>query len=315
MMTHILTRYRDTRRVPWLLVLVGGLYMGVDAWTAAENRYVKGRLELLGGSDFRESNTAAAHLVFVAALAGVLFLKSRNWAQRVFYLVAGGFTVNAIVLTQSRAAILALAAGGAAAPFLARRGKRLVVVVCLILGACAAYALTNKNFWSRAETMTVDSGSLEESARSRLEVWRAGLNMWADNPLGVGAGSFYTVIGRYDAHHAGRDCHNTYIRCAAELGTPGLILFLALLLNAFRTLRRASRLAVGTPFEDDIAWDCYGMQLALIAYLTAGWFIGLTYVEELWWFLCLPVCLERSALNAARTAPRIAQLPAQRRAA
>src|SRR5262249_36489040 len=207
-------------------------------------------------------------------------------------------TVNAIILTQTRAAMLGLAAGAIAAPLLAPRGNRLRVCLYVVLGAVAAFSITNQAFWSRAETITASAEERDRSAASRFDLWKVGLEMWGDHPLGVGAGSFYTVAGEYDPQYAGRDCHNTYLRCAAELGVPGILLLLALIVNAFRTLRRAARLAAGTSVEQPIRWDCYAFQLALVAYLTAGIFMSVPYVEEFWWFLCLPVCLERSALGA-----------------
>jgi O-antigen ligase len=132
--------------------------------------------------------------------------------------------------------------------------------------------------------------------------------MFADHPLGVGAGSFYTAVGSYDPLYVGRDCHNTYIRCAAELGFPGILVFLALIVNAFLMLRRIPSLALGTPIEKDIRWDCLGLQVAFVVYLTAGFFMGLTYLEEFWWFFCLPVCLERAARNASHAPQAVSGL-------
>jgi O-antigen ligase len=298
MMTHVLTRAKEMDVAYWFLVLIGGLFLGLDAYMASESRFVHGRLDQLGGADYRESSTVGAHLAFVGALAGALFLKSRAWWKKVICVVAGMFTINALILTQTRAAMLGLLAAAFAAPFLAMRGQRLRICLYLLLGLGGAYALTNNAFWERAETISSRIEDLDRSAASRIDLWEAGLMMARDHPFGVGAGSFYTVIGSYDAAYAGRDCHNTYIRCVAELGIPGFLVFLAIIINAFRILRRVPSLAAGTPVEHSLRWDCFGLQLALIAYLTAGFFMGLTYLEEFWWFICLPVCLERAARNA-----------------
>ena len=298
LLTTLAARYSQLRSVLWLLALVGGLYLGWDGYTAPRSRFTNGRLDYLGGADFAESSAVGAHLVVVAVITGALFLKSRRLWQKGLSLLIGAFTLNAIVMTQTRAAFLGLIAAGIAAPFFAMKGKRLIILGHLALAGAGAFYLTNDRFWSRIETINASEAERDESAESRFELWAAGMHMWQANPMGVGAGSFYTVVGRYDSRYVGRDCHNTYLRCLAELGIPGALIFGLLVINAFVTLRRAARAAIGTQHEQDIGWDCFGLQVALIGYLTAGVFMGLTYIEELWWFLCLPVCLERSALNA-----------------
>src|SRR5262249_31119510 len=154
------------------------------------SRFVHGRLDQLGGADYRESSTVGAHLAFVGALAGAVFLKSREWWKKLICMVAGAFTVNALILTQTRAAMLGLLAGGLAAPFLAMRGKRLRVCLYLLLGLGGGLSLTNKEFWERAETITSRIEDLDRSAGSRIDLWQAGLLMARDHPFGVGAGSF-----------------------------------------------------------------------------------------------------------------------------
>jgi putative inorganic carbon (HCO3(-)) transporter len=303
MMTRVITSGPKIDKLIWVIILAGGLYTGYDGWTAGPGRFVKGRLDELGGTDFRESSAVAAHLAAVAVITGARYLKSRSWLVKTVCVAAGGLAVNAIVMTGTRAAIVGLCVGAAVAPFLAPRKGRLKVCGYLVLGGLAAAALTNQQFWQRTETIVATGEEREASAEARLELWAAGFAMWQDNPQGVGAGSFYTVVGRYDPKYEGRDCHNTYIRCLAELGVPGIGLLAALIVNAFRTLRRASSLAVGTPLEHDVQWDSYGLMVALVVYLTAGIFMGLTYIEELWWFLSIPVCLERAALGARGLAP------------
>lgn len=55
--------------------------------------------------------------------------------------------------------------------------------------------------------------------------------MIRDNPLGIGPGNFNQNIGRYSPDVAGMSSHSTYIQSAAELGLPGLALFVTILGN------------------------------------------------------------------------------------
>jgi hypothetical protein len=304
LLTHSINKYRKVVPCWWIMILVGGLYTGYDGYTAAQSRFVKGRLDLLGGIDFRESSLVAAHLAMVGVLIGIQFLKSRRWIIKAICLIAGAFTVNAIILTQTRAALMALGIGATFALLTAPRDRRILIGGCLLAGAACAFSLTNKEFWSRAETIGATVEESDGFGGGRMDFWKSGIQMGLDHPLGVGAGSFYTVIGTYNPAHRGRDCHQTYIRCFAELGVPGFLLLLALIANAFRLLQRIPRLAQGTPIARDIELDCYGLKVALVVYLSAGFFMGLTYIEELWWLLGLPVCLERAAIRARGDDPK-----------
>jgi hypothetical protein len=299
MLTNTCSKYKNINIILWILILAGGLYTGYDGYTATPGRFVKGRLDAIGGIDFRESSQAAAHLIMVGVIAGIYFLKTPNWKAKTICLVSGAFTVNAVIMTQTRAAMIGLAVCMPFALLWAPRKHRITIAAYLVLGIIGFFSLTNKTFWSRAETIS-DAAEKDDSATSRLDLWNAGIQMGLEHPLGVGAGSYYSVIGSYNARYRGRDCHNTYIRCFAELGVPGTLLFAAVIINAFLMLRRIPRLAEGTPIARDIELDCYGLRVALVAYLTAGIFMGLTYIEELWWFLSLPVCLERAAIGAGR---------------
>jgi O-Antigen ligase len=298
MLTHVITKYRQLNWFFWTLIVVGGLYTGFDGYTASPGRFIKGRLNELGGIDFRESSTVAAHLAVVGVITGVYLLKSRNWRTKALCMVTGVFTANAIIQTQTRAALIAIAAGVPCALLLAPRRYRALIGAGLVVGAVGAFSLTNDVFWSRAESIGSEEGNADGWGGNRLEFWETGIRMGLHRPLGIGAGSFYTALEEYDPRFKGRDCHNTFIRCFAELGFLGTIVFGALIVNAFRVLRRVPQIAEGTPIARDVELDCYGLRVALIVYLTAGIFMGLTYVEELWWLLALPVCLERAAISA-----------------
>jgi hypothetical protein len=301
MLMRVVSNYSSFVTVLWVVILSGGLYTGYDAYTAPLGRYNQGRLDVLGGIDFRDSSLVSCNLVVVAILTGAQYLKSRNWKSRAICVVAWGLTVNAIILTQTRAAVLALGSAVVAAPFLAPRGNKLRITSYVLAALVAGLSLTNESFWNRTESITASQEDRDPSAAGRLLLWSAGLRMGFDNPLGVGAGSYGSVVGNYDPSCAGRDCHNTYISCFAELGVAGILLFVLLFVNAFHILSRVQTLAAGTAIEQQVNWDCYGLRLAFIASLTFGVFGTLTYVEYFWWYLSLPVCLERAVRRVVPT--------------
>jgi O-antigen ligase len=123
--------------------------------------------------------------------------------------------------------------------------------------------------------------------------------MLADYPLGIGPGNFTQFVGRYDPNLAGRDAHNTYVRCATELGIPGILLFLCMIGNALVVLKRSMRKAYTLPpvCQRQILMPIFGFAVGLCMMLGAGLTVSLIYMEALWWILLIPVCLERTVDN------------------
>jgi putative inorganic carbon (HCO3(-)) transporter len=231
-------------------------------------------------------------------IIGVQFLRS-GWLGKLLCLVSGVFTANALVLTRSRGAFLGVLASGVAAAILAPRKHRPVIWAAIVVAAIGGLYLADEAFWSRAGTITASAEERDASASSRLEIWEAAVRMTKDHPFGIGAGNFFQTISRYNPLHVGRDTHNTYLRCAAEVGVPGIALLLLLIFNAFRCLWRLFRDVRELPGgqSGQTLYVAYGLLVSLVACLVGCITMTLLYVEFLWWLLALPVCLERAVAN------------------
>jgi O-antigen ligase len=73
------------------------------------------------------------------------------------------------------------------------------------------------------------SAQLEESAASRMNIWKGALKMISDNPLGVGFAQFQHEIEHYAKfQNEARDAHNFYLLVCAEFGVGGLLLLIML---------------------------------------------------------------------------------------
>jgi putative inorganic carbon (hco3(-)) transporter len=228
-------------------------------------------------------------------IISVQFLRGR-WLTRIFCFISGGFAANAIVLTRSRGAFLGVAAGCLAAILMAPKKFRLVIMLGLLLAGAGIYALMDTGSIKRVDTISADTNELDDSARSRIEIWRGGFTMLLRNPLGVGPGNFYQRIGNYAPDHPGRDAHNTLVRCGGELGFAGLIIFLMLLCNAVLTVMKCRKMSNNLPpgVKEDIQLAGYGSITALAAMLGYGMTGTLTYTEFLWWMIMIPVCVHRT---------------------
>ncbi|MBE3040845.1 MAG: O-antigen ligase family protein [Chloroflexi bacterium] len=299
MLTHVSATLSDLNWVLWAYV-IGGLFLGYQALTAPAWMMTEGRLDAIGGPDFRQANGLAVYLLAALPIIGVQFMRSR-WPGRLLCLASGAMAVNAIVMTRSRGAVMGAAGVLVVALVIAPKGLRKAAFAGVILAAIGAYALTDAAFWERASTTTASDEERDGSAQSRIEIWKGSLAMLQDYWYGVGAGNFQAAIGQYCPRHPKRDAHNTYVRCYSELGIQGMAVFTALILSAACMLRRVYRdsLELTEPYRKHVSWLSYALFLSLCGYLLCGLTGTLLYVEALYWLLALPVCLWRSARNLA----------------
>ena len=294
MLCHIAGNLKDLTRVIWILT-VGTFVLGQEAYELPRSSFRSGRLDSVGGPDFSESNFLAAFIVGVLPIIGFQFLRSGGLGK-LTCAVSGVFATNALVLTRSRGAFLGLALTGAVSVLYAPKYLRKKIYAGLILAVLGGLYLADEQFLNRMTSITSSGEERDASANQRLEVWSAGLRIISNNPFGIGTGNWYQTIGDYDPRHFERDSHSTYIKLAAEQGILGLAVFGAIVLNGLLTLRRVrirSELLPPASFRD-FQYLSTGFTLSLIGFLLCCGLITLSYMEATWWFLVLPVCLERS---------------------
>jgi len=308
LMTHVVTTVKHLNLLFWAIV-VGAIFLGHQADTAPEWMFATGRLNAIGGPDFRESNGLATYLVACLPIIGVQFLRT-GWKGKAVCLVAGALAINGIVLTRSRGGFITLAGGCLFALLAAPKTHRKVVFAGLVVAAIGAYSLMDRGFLERTSTVTASEEERDASAQSRIEIWKGSLDMWRANPLGVGPDRFQPTIGQYAPEHPNRDAHNTFVRCYSELGIQGITLYVLLFASAASILWSVNRKARGLPqpFQQDIRWMSYAMAVALSTALFGGITITLLYQEASWWLLAMPVCLLRACTNAAADVRRLAEV-------
>lgn len=307
--THVVTTRKNLTLFLWAMI-IGTLYLSYQGCTAPRSMFATGRLTGIGGPDFSSTNGYAGYLAACLPIIGVQFLRS-GWKGKLLCLLTGVLTVNAIVLTRSRGAIVALAGGAIVAIFLAPKRFRRKIVICVIVAAIGGFALTDPGFWTRASTITAGEGERDVSAQSRFDIWGASITMLGDHPLGVGAGNFPQAIHRYLPQYPPKDAHNTYVLCYSELGVQGIVVYLLVILSAARLLWGMRKRSQRLPKEqrDDVTWLTYGLAVSLTIVVLRGMTMSRLYTEGPWWILALPLCLARATDNlmASPVSPREAR--------
>lgn len=195
--------------------------------------------------------------------------------------------------------------------------------VIAIVMAFAVTFLVFPQYTARLVTIPTVTDLLDEEAalseqdgaiRGRATVMLAALQVFADYPLlGVGPGQFKYYSAEYGNRiglrilEGDREAHSLYLGIAADNGIFGLIAFLvACLLPIWIILRLRHKLAGTQPALNNVA---LGFAFAMVAYLTSGLFLHLSYVRYFWLVLALVDAAAYIAREAAGEQREPAGLP------
>jgi probable O-glycosylation ligase (exosortase A-associated) len=154
---------------------------------------------------------------------------------------------------------------------------------------------------------TIKTYEEDGSAMGRINAWWTAFNLANDRIFGGGFETWqWDVFQRYapDPNNV-RDVHSIYFEVLGEHGYVGLFLFLLLLALTWLKCGSVIRAVKGVP---DMAWarDLAAMiQVSLVAYMSAGAFLGLAYFDYPYHLIAMVVVLhylvgERTQLTGNR---------------
>lgn len=199
---------------------------------------------------FGNPNDLAALTILQLSMAAALLLTERKGLVRLGALFAVAVLPFTILVTQSRAVLLAL--GVFVIGALWSHPKRLkFLMILLVLGGALAF-LAPKGVWDRlsglryaTSTSTLNEVDEMGSAEQRWQIWQTGMRIFKEHPVsGIGLGAYRYANGSVSEILGDRDAHSTYITLLAENGVVGLALFLLLVgatLVHSRSVRRRLR--------------------------------------------------------------------------
>jgi O-antigen ligase len=201
-----------------------------------------------------------------------------------------------VVLSFSRGGAVGLVALVAALVVLRMVRLRYVLVVLLVL---AVIVVSFPQYFDRVTSLVAGFGSeapaseVDNSLLSRATESLAAALVMVDHPIiGVGPGMFpvfyeeyANVVGLLVRNDAERQAHNLYLGLGAEVGIPGLIVFLIIGFLTMRMLLRARRASlVRRPDLERLATPYL---LALFTYYVTGMFLHLSFGRFYWLMLAV----------------------------
>ena len=169
-------------------------------------------------------------------------------------------------------------------------------------------ATATDRYWSQMSTiLTLDQDYNRTSETGRWHIWSRGIGYMLQHPiLGVGANNFPIAEGtisplaalqQYNIGVRWNAAHNSFVQIGAELGVPGLILFVTAIAAAFSALGQVARLQRALPSRPrgppQLAQALTG---SLIGLAVGGFFLSLAYYEMLYAGLALAVGLRKAVL-------------------
>lgn len=232
---------------------------------------------------FENPNDLAAFLFLPMGLAAGLLVTERD--KRIRLAAQAGLVLMPLIvfLTQSRGAIIALAAVALAVIIGHRQRAKLLLALGVVSVVVVIFA--PKDVWSRMQSLgsAVESGDLRQagdqrSAEQRFEIWKVSMRIIANNPVtGVGYGAYpdaHRIVSRQGSSEllarGMRDAHSTYLETTAETGVPGVaawsLIFIVTVAASVRARRRLKRIA---PERER---QIFFLELALLGYGIAAIF-------------------------------------------
>lgn len=180
--------------------------------------------------------------------------------------------------------------------------------------AIAAIPFLPQSFVDRMETIT--EAQADQSASTRLAVWRWTLNYVELQPLGGGFDAYRgnafrfekRASERFDAEapdaaqmaetqiieEKARAYHSAYFEMLGEQGWPGLILWLFVQVTGLFTMERLFRRYRHSPIAEDgwIAGFALALQQANIVYLVGALFVGIAFMPFALMLIALQIALQ-----------------------
>jgi len=291
---------------------VGGLTAAYFAHAFASRVGIRVGLEF---GSIKNSGDLAAHLALTTPFLLFIGMSVRNWFVRIVLIVAALSSIDIVLSTATRAALLTLAAGVLVLMFSGSFRQRVTVLAVTVAGIALAQAVLPQGVINRLSTLwsddPVDDQSVEAlgSAQARKALVMRGIEYAVRNPiLGVGPGQFAGYDAGITKAKVGRAqwqvTHNSYIEVAAEAGFPAFICFVGAFVVTLRKLAQVRRLARSDPAATDLAYAALCLMVAVFMHAVSAAFLSLGYAP----YAPLLLGLSGGLYLAARNDPAYARL-------
>ena len=270
-----------------------------------------------------DNNTFGMVMLMVAPIAYYVFRVLQNNIIRFGFLGVSVLSAVTALGTLSRGALIALVAVDVLMVLRSKHKIRNLIISVVIAGLGMTF-MTDK--WAKRMD-TIETANQDSSFMGRVGQWKLSYVIAIDNPLtGVGySGISNTVIWKsyLPSYHrtfpgdttdpgGGLVAHSIIFQVLGDLGFPGLLMFLTLLLVSFRNLsaiRRASKQDADLFWMRDLA---NALELSLTAFVVGGLALSAAYYECFYIMIAIIAATRRLAGEGVKGVNRQLLLPSKR---
>ncbi len=267
-----------------------------------------------------ENEVAIGLFMLVPLLLALAQTATHQWERWLHRFIAVGVFYRAVI-TYSRGGFLACGAMGIMHVLRSKNKVRSLIGAAIVGGV--VYSVLPQGFWDRmssiqfpqSDSAAMDASSQlrardERSARSRLHFWTVAKNMAADNPLlGVGQNAYHAAYNRYDfldgEYGEDRAVHSVWYGVLAEVGYPGFVVFIVIILLTFISTQRTIIRVKKGEIPRELGFYALALQTGCAAFIAGGSFVSWQWNEMLWHFIGLSMALDGAATVAPKPAPSV----------
>jgi len=241
------------------------------------------------------NGVAVGAMMLVPILSALAQTSSRKWEAFMHRFLLIGVFMRGIT-TYSRGGFLSAAVVGLFT--LARSRKKIRALIGGAVIVAIVLSVMPQQFWDRMNTINASEEDRDTSELGRLHFWFIARLMAEAKPLsGVGFNAYsqsyetYNGPSDYGEFSGVRSVHSIWFGVLAELGYPGLVLFVGLFASSLWSCWYVSFKCRRDPEKRDLRIYANALMASLAAYGVGGTFLPLQYNEMAWHFMALTMTL------------------------
>lgn len=240
---------------------------------------------------FGDNNHFAVVMLMILPLTRFWYLHHKNKYVRLAFVALGFCVLFSIFGTQSRGALVGLTCMSI---FFAFKTKKIMAFVAMLPFIALIGLLFMPDNWQNRMS-TIENYDQDESAQTRLRMWRFATNVANHNPVfGGGFDVFFndkTVTGLSEDPAKMRAVHSLHFEVIGEHGWGGYIIFLLL---AFTTYATGNAIIARARARPELTWAsdmAMMLQVGMVGYATAGAFVNLATFDLYYTYIAIMVLL------------------------